>query len=187
MNKIILATYNFHEHFRSMFETKIEIASTKESIRNADVVIFTGGEDISPAIYGEENKSSYTNEERDARELEILVYALKLNKKIVGVCRGHQLINAALGGKLLQDISPSHPGRHPLMEKSGIIGELFKDEVNSMHHQGVIIPGEGLVPTSFYQNMIESTEGINIFTVQFHPEFMNKNENMRFANFILNW
>lgn len=155
---------------------------------NADLIIFTGGADISPELYGEENKYSYTNPDRDKFEKEIFELATSLNKKILGVCRGHQLINALLGGKLVQDIEIQlkefHEGKHWLKIKNKGIVPSFFSRVNSLHHQGVTIPGKEMLITSEYNGVIESTEhkDLPILTVQFHPEIM---DNIGFFNYLL--
>ena len=146
-------------------------------LEEANLVIFTGGEDINPAIYSQKNRHSNFNPLRDTAEIEVLRRALKLGKKILGVCRGHQLINAWLGGELVQDIgielNEVHDGNHAIevLDESGVIPNIY-NEVNSMHHQGVVKVGEGLRPTTYWKGVYESTEGDNILTVQFHPEWM---------------
>jgi len=144
----------------------------------AKLVIFTGGEDINPAIYRQKNTQSTFSPLRDMAEIEVLRRSLALGKKILGVCRGHQLINAWLGGELVQDLATDlnvvHGMNHPLeyLNGGGTIGSIYQGYVNSIHHQGVVKPGEGLTPTTYWQGVYESTEGDNILTVQFHPEWM---------------
>lgn len=143
----------------------------------ARLVIFTGGEDINPAIYRQKNRYSLYYPLRDTAEIEVLRRALSMGKKVLGVCRGHQLINAWLGGDLVQDIETElntyHDGQHALevVDEGGVIPNIY-NEVNSMHHQGVIKVGEGLRPTTYWKGVYESTEGDDILTVQFHPEWM---------------
>lgn len=150
----------------------------KDLVYDADLIVFSGGEDINPILYGEDNRHSYFNADRDLLELEILRMGIALGKKLLGVCRGHQLINAHLGGKLVQDLRSdlkiNHPGFHKLKDiaENSFAGRYFSSGVNSLHHQGVIKAGEGLNVTSFYGGVIESTENENIITVQWHPEFM---------------
>lgn len=146
-------------------------------LEEANLVIFTGGADINPAIYRQKNRHSTFSPLRDTAEIEVLRRALKLGKKVLGVCRGHQLINAWLGGELVQDIgfelNEVHDSNHALdvLDESGVIPNIY-NEVNSMHHQGVVKVGEGLRPTTYWKGVYESTEGDNILTVQFHPEWM---------------
>jgi len=156
-----------------------ELVKSYAQVGKYKLIVFTGGEDINPKLYGQTNKASFFSQARDDWEIPILKAALA-NKsvKIFGICRGHQLINAILGGILTQDILMegyvSHKGRHELEGiKSGTLVGCYKGEkVNSLHHQGVIRQGRILYPTSSRDGVIESTEGPNIVSVQFHPEFM---------------
>ena len=78
-----------------------------------DGFLFTGGHDVSPDIYGEkplEGKVS-SNRRRDEMELYILRKALESDKPVLGIYRGIQFINAALGGTLYQDIPLQHPSK----------------------------------------------------------------------------
>jgi putative glutamine amidotransferase len=137
-----------------------------EDVKWSDVVIFTGGEDVTPELRGEENTASSNNLRRDAVECFTFLLAQQLNKKILGVCRGHQFINTMLQGKLTQDISPQHFGHHTLDNDTLLFGK-----VNSHHHQGVLIPGEGLTAMGSHEGIIEVTKSNKVFSVQFHPEF----------------
>lgn len=171
---------------------ELEVVKDTE-IEDCKLIIFPGGADINPAIYGEKNRYSSFNRRRDSVEIRILIKALSLNKKILGVCRGHQLINAYLGGIMVQDMYKdlgfnSHKGIHKLeFLTPGSVIERFFDVTNSIHHQGVIASGKGLTSTSRFGEgkVIESTESENIITVQFHPEFMGKTE--AFFDYIREW
>lgn len=180
--KIGIATSPFRESFQQAFEQEIEIIppnSKLEKIHEYDLIIFSGGEDIDSRIYGE--SITYTrgiNRKRDEIELEILAKALALDVKVFGVCRGHQLINAKLGGRLIQDLfmgqKPSlhHSSPHSLSKVHPDVFLKDINTVNSLHHQGVIQAGKHLQVTSTHRKIIESTIGKNVYTVQFHPEFM---------------
>jgi putative glutamine amidotransferase len=192
---IAIATRDFHYAFESMFHEEIPILENNpEHFEDAKLIIFSGGQDINPEIYGQENRYSYCNLNRDSVELDFLNRALKENKKILGVCRGHQLINAYLGGDMVQDLKKDlkiqHGGGHKLvyLTQASIIKSFFDGGVNSIHHQGVIKPGKELTPTSEYLGVLESCENENIITVQFHPEFMtNSEESYRFFNYLKFW
>ena len=71
-----------------------------------DGFLFTGGQDVSPEIYGEEKTEfcGETSELRDTLESTLLKIAIDENKPVLGICRGLQFINAALGGTLYQDL-----------------------------------------------------------------------------------
>ena len=193
MSDIVIATRPFHYAFERSFQQKISVISDDLSkLQDAKLVIFSGGEDINPKIYNQKNTYSYFNERRDEIELNVLHSSLKMNKKILGVCRGHQLINACLGGKLVQDLYKDlkifHKGGHQLvyLTQQNIIKKMFP-WVNSMHHQGVIKEGKGLTATSHFKGIIESCENDNIITVQFHPEFMSERQSGSFFNYLKQW
>lgn len=153
------------------------------ALEEAKLVIFTGGADINPAIYGQRNQHSHFTPARDTAEIEVLRRCLAMGKRMLGVCRGHQLINAYLGGWLVQDITAqlnvTHAPDHGLeiVNEGGIIPNVFCGNVNSLHHQGVVKCGEGLEPSTYWKGVFESTEGDRILTVQFHPEWMPHHDN----------
>ena len=172
-----------------VLEAKPIMVNLVEDTERIDLLILTGGADINPAIYKQPNTHSYINQytiRRDVFEIMVLQAARKLGKKVLGVCRGHQLINAALGGSLVQEIGlmMSHGANHEITETSGVVAKFF-DRVNSMHHQGVLVHGNGLTPTSRYGGVIESTESKDIISVQWHPEAMGGSA-VEFFNHIIN-
>lgn len=107
-----------------------------DKMEDADVVMFTGGEDIHPKLYGERKMAcTGANTSRDAYEVEAFNKATKLVKKgkkliCFGTCRGAQLLCALNGGKVIQDVS-GHAifSTHPITD-----GELTF-EITSLHHQ----------------------------------------------------
>jgi len=184
--KIGLA-YSAFFHQIKRFYPELEVINPS-SVGKYDLVIFSGGEDINPELYGENNEYSSININRDNIEREILQRAVYYNKKILGICRGHQLINACLGGKLSQDmmikLGINHEYNHKLEFDTETIVTRNFDIVNSLHHQAVIRPGRRLNVTSTYKGIIESTESEDIITVQFHPELM---EETKFFSDVKNW
>ncbi len=87
-----------------------EIVST---MQEADLVVFTGGEDVNPALYDKRaHPATYFNRRRDSEEIVAFDDARSLNKKIVGVCRGAQLLCALAGGILVQN--QTHPWVHSM-------------------------------------------------------------------------
>jgi putative glutamine amidotransferase len=196
-----IATSPFRESFQYAFDQEISIVKENISLEEMiayDLIIFSGGADIHPSIYGESiTYSRGIIRKRDEIEIDILSKAMLLGIKVFGVCRGHQLINAHLGGSLIQDLfmgqkpGLTHSSPHSL-EK--ITSDRFLDGicvVNSLHHQGVIATGKGLQGTSVHKKIIESTMGSNIYSVQFHPEFMLELDEIRkffkyFKNYVKN-
>ncbi len=160
-------------------------------IRRLDGVVFSGGPDFDPALYGEEvwNQTVSIDSVRDCSDLILARTALKSGKPVLGICRGHQLLNVALGGSLIQDIPTQAPDslvrhggtRHPIaVEKGSALYRLFgKDTliVNSFHHQAVRRSGEGIKITArSTDGIVEAFEYPNVLAVQFHPEKMIDDE-----------
>ncbi len=109
-----------------------------EKVDNADIVVFTGGADINPALYGEKpHDRTHWIYERDKRELEI--YRKSQGKFRVGICRGGQLLNVLSGGKLWQDVD-NHHSAHDI--KDVMTGQIV--ETTSIHHQA-FRPGKGAI------------------------------------------
>jgi len=157
-----------------------------------DGLLVTGGVDIHPRYFNQRPhpKLSRTTKARDTFETEIIKSCLK-TKPILGICRGHQVLNVVLGGNLHQDLSCL--GRRTLKHAdSGQTGKVFhkvkinKDSllhniigkevitVNSSHHQVVDKPGKGLKVVAFApDDVVEALElpGENfVVSVQWHPE-----------------
>lgn len=114
--------------------------SETKSYDDADVVLFTGGADIGPELYGEkEHLRTYTNPSRDKVEVEAYEEAIKRGIPMVGICRGAQLLCALSGGKLYQDVNNHSGGDHVMVDvKSG-----RHVNTTSIHHQMCILPEDG--------------------------------------------
>ena len=76
-----------------------------------DGFLFTGGQDVTPSVYGAAQTAlcGETSPERDAMETELLALARAKDKPVLGICRGIQFLNAALGGTLWQDLPVEYP------------------------------------------------------------------------------
>ncbi len=101
-------------------------------IKYSDVVVFPGGADINPDLYGARKhpKTSFYNE-TDKPQIEMFQQAIKLGKPMVGICRGAQLLCAMAGGQLVQDQTDPN-SRHPVYTYDGKIIEM-----SSCHHQAM--------------------------------------------------
>jgi len=104
------------------------------SIEDADAVIFPGGSDWYPALYGEKTShQTYFYEDVDKHQLKCLIEAYYQNKFLIGICRGAQLLGIANGGVLIQHVSNHMRGDHNI----NIIGKKDLLTTNSIHHQMV--------------------------------------------------
>lgn len=155
---------------------------------SCDGLILCGGGDLDSSLFGQESQGSEPPDPaRDQAELALFRAFFQAGKPILGICRGMQLINVALGGSLIQDL-PSHVRTfhrgtgedlvHPIRTLEGSVlhqlyGPLFS--VNSFHHQAVDRLGEGLRATAWSEGgVVEALDcpGQPILAVQFHPERM---------------
>jgi putative glutamine amidotransferase len=159
-----------------------------------DGLILAGGGDIDPILIGEENQGSYDiDPRRDEAEFALIEAYRKADLPILGICRGHQMMNIALGGRLRQDLGPSllwfhktaaHEGGgdalHRICTREGSNMEALYGPVtmvNSSHHQVLETPGDGMQTTAWTESgLMEAAEHstLPIFTVQFHPERMGE-------------
>jgi putative glutamine amidotransferase len=156
-----------------------KVLNSSDEVKDIDTIIFTGGEDIDPSFYNETSTHSGFYTPRDTLEFSLFNKAVELGKNIIGVCRGHQLINVALGGSLYQDIFDNlhinHSGGVINWRYSTPLSNLYIN-VNSMHHQAVKKIGNGLTPTAYAKDgIIESMicKEKKILTFQFHPECLD--------------
>ena len=102
------------------------------SVEDADIVCFTGGEDVSPVYYGERLLAKTScNPLRDAEEFAVWEEAEALGRPKVGICRGAQFLNVMNGGKLWQDVN-NHTAQHEVKIVS--TGEIIGQQT-STHHQ----------------------------------------------------
>lgn len=153
-------------------------------------LLLCGGGDLDPALFGQEDRGSHPPDPvQDRAELALVRYYLQAGKPILGICRGMQVLNVALGGTLIQDLPPAQTQRHlgqgdqdrihPIsLAPGGFLEKLYGASltVNSWHHQAVDRLGEGLVPSAWAaEGVLEALELRDkpVFGVQFHPERMD--------------
>jgi len=169
----------------------------------ADLVIFTGGADVNPALYGEDpHSSTIYNIGRDEADLELYDECYKNGIPMFGVCRGAQFLHVMNGGKLIQDID-NHNGDHVLWD---IKARKQIKKVSSVHHQACIRNPTGGMDTiavaskskTRWFNPTTKTEGpatdveaffyreTCCFGVQGHPEYRNYPEFRRWCLDYLN-
>lgn len=156
-------------------------------------LMLTGGEDVDPSRYGEDvdpDAGVQVNLERDAMEFQLLEEALERDMPVLAICRGMQLLNVSLGGKLIQhldghrgaDMSTQPSTFHriyiaPGSKLAAVVGSGGTVRVNSIHHQGTKEPqrAPGLLASAYAldDGLIEALESPNhrwMIGVQFHPE-----------------
>ena len=170
-----------------------------------DGFLFTGGQDVSPALYGEPDRTglSVPSPERDALEAPLLQEVLKTDKPVLGICRGLQFLNAAMGGDLWQDLPFEHPSDivhrqgkpydkavHTVTLEGPLKDLLGKAElsVNSLHHQAIRKLAPGWIPeASSPDGLIEAAvlPGKRFFrAVQWHPEYLFEKDEDSLALFV---
>lgn len=163
-------------------------------------VVFTGGADVNPALYGEPtNRRTYCTPKRDENEALIYRRAKREGIPCIGICRGAQFLTVMNGGKLVQDITGhALSGTHPMITSDG-----EEIQVNSTHHQ-MMLPlnsdhtllgwahnlseyyDRGFLDDDTEYELIVDKEGNNVepevvwypnsqsLAVQYHPETMER-------------
>lgn len=165
-----------------------------ETMLRCDGLLLSGGEDVDPAYYGQvpTEKCGEIAKERDHAEIKMLEAFLATGKPILGICRGHQLMNVYFGGTLHQDIKEISGCNHDDWKRkdignhrvslcagtklAGIIGKKAFI-ANSLHHQAVDKVAPVLIPCATAEDGInEAVEHPShrfCIGVQWHPEHMS--------------
>lgn len=121
----------FHKDIEKMFVNSG--FSLEDDFTKADLVVFSGGSDVHPSLYGEKPiPGCYFNERRDEYEKMIYEKCLELGKPMFGICRGLQFLHVMNGGKLYQDVTHHAGGTHSIIDIDN--NELVLS-VSSIHHQ----------------------------------------------------
>ena len=165
-----------------------------EMVQLCNGIILSGGEDIDPYFYGQEPQKNLevTTPERDEVEIALVKYALQSQIPILAICRGIQLLNVALGGTLIQDISSSvnkslqhfqkverkRDTHWVRIERDSQLYKIFGEDqvrVNSLHHQAIdCLAPELKVVARASDGIIEAVEHTSapsfVIGVQWHPE-----------------
>ena len=152
-----------------------------------DGLLLPGGGDVDPARFGQEDRGSRDIDPAlDQAQLAVLDVFVRAKKPILGICRGHQVLNVYFGGDLVQDLptAEEHMAHdhadsvHPIsIAPDSLLHRLHgpRAAVNSSHHQGLDRIGKGLRVTAMAPDgVIEAVEHetLPILGVQFHPERM---------------
>lgn len=166
-------------------------------LEHIDALLLSGGGDLNPLLMGEEPVPQLHGvcPERDGMELPLVRLAVRRRMPVLGICRGAQVLAAALGGRVYQDIYSQHDGRHIkhsqdmarqyashsiAINDGSLLGTLgISAKVNSFHHQAVAeVPAGFRVAATAADGIIEAIEEdlapeyVNAVGVQWHPECM---------------
>lgn len=166
--------------------------SLEHVLSTLDGLVLQGGADVAPETYGQQSERWPGDAQRDAFEVALFEAALSLGLPVLGICRGHQLLNAALGGTLFQDLPSQRPSdvvhgdraaygslHHPVVLEDGWLARAHgtrTGRVSSVHHQAIDVVAPGLtVVGRAPDGVIEAVESISptrwVVGVQWHPEF----------------
>ncbi|MFI8895890.1 gamma-glutamyl-gamma-aminobutyrate hydrolase family protein [Streptomyces paradoxus] len=155
-----------------------------EAVARLDGLVIAGGPDVEPVRYGaeREERTGPPAPDRDAWELALIDAALAAGVPLLGICRGMQLLNVALGGTLVQHIDGHAEvvgvfGGHAVKPVPGsLYAGVVPEEtfVPTYHHQAVDRLGEGLVPSAYAADgtveAVELPSADWVLGVQWHPE-----------------
>ena len=159
-------------------------------------IVIQGGIDVDPSFYNEQRHPllGKTNVQSDKYTIEVIKQAFAKKIPILGICRGHQILNVAFGGSLYQDLSDAgkevshhrqnmsefcHPTHSIKLNQNSLLSKIFPNnetlQVNSMHHQAIKkVAGNFEIDAMSDDGIIEAihykSEEQWILGVQFHPE-----------------
>jgi putative glutamine amidotransferase len=180
-----------------------DLETLRAIYERTDGVMIPGGVDVDPAAFGEmpHERLGRIDPARDMVEIQLVKWAIEDRKPVLGLCRGLQVINVALGGTLYQDLETEYPNAikhdyfptygfsrdhlaHEVSVESGSrLHRAFADvsvPVNSMHHQGIkALAGSLLATATAPDGLIEAAElpnGEFVVGVQWHPEVFELSE-----------
>lgn len=194
-------------NYANLFLDKIEIVT---DIPSANIVLFTGGEDVYPGHYGEDiGKHTNFNITRDKFEIQAFDEARKYNKFILGICRGSQILTVLSGGGLVQHVTGHANGK---MHKIHLMNEDVDIDITSTHHQmmwpfwlnkdqyqilakstidlsNTYLNGDNFeksLPDNFVESEIVYYKDTNCLCIQGHPEYMPKDSSaVRYINVLI--
>lgn len=170
-------------------------------IDRLDGLLVTGGQDVHPDLWGGDptmvsieadprRDANVHDRERDVYEIALIRAAVDRGLPVLGICRGNQVLNVALGGTLVEDVpitevihaaeepppTPGHANHIVTFVPRSLAGSIYGEwaQTNSLHHQAVKECGTGLVASGHAPDgSVESIEmnGLPVLGVQWHPEW----------------
>jgi putative glutamine amidotransferase len=185
-----------------------KVLGNADAVRQCDGLVLTGGGDVHPKYYDREDALSLVEDVdtwRDEFEFTVIRHALNRAIPVLGVCRGMQVFNIAMGGTMIPDVqragyhnhskSPTGDRMHPVAVERGTLLHTIvgaeRGEVNTSHHQAVDRLGKGLrISARSDDGLVEGLEWENpdgrpiTLLIQWHPERM-KDAESPFARGIL--
>ncbi len=175
-----------------------------DAVDRCHAIVVTGGGDVDPNHYGVADVAGpdvlmEVDPARDIAELVVVQYAMAQGKRVLGICRGAQLLAVMGGGTLICDLTEKgldghwdeerqYEPVHAIHSEGGslaahLLGAV--DRVNSIHHQAIADPGRTLHATAWSPDgVIEAVEGPGVLGVQWHPERLTASDRRHLAPFV---
>ncbi|MCB1157242.1 MAG: gamma-glutamyl-gamma-aminobutyrate hydrolase family protein [Leptospiraceae bacterium] len=189
--------------FPILLPSKFGAFSVEKIVKEIDGLLLQGGSDVCPESYGEEALQPEWSGDRyrDLYEIELIQECIAKNKPILGICRGHQILNVALGGSLYQDIQTQCKGalihrnweiydslEHEIhFTRGSILTKIFPGytggKIISIHHQAIKVPAaslsvdalsteDGIIEAVHYKTERQQEANSSFaLGLQWHPEF----------------
>lgn len=192
MKKVLIScsTHDALSYQERLSELSVDSIVSGEILDSQDYdgLLLPGGGDIAPFFYHRKNKgSNHICITEDVIQLLLFHRFMEQKKPILGICKGMQLINVALGGTLIQELSNTNLHysnqadiyHNTILLPGSVLHSLYHKNirVNSSHHQAVDNPGKNLIAVQHsYDGTIEGLEHntLPILGVQWHPERLHK-------------
>lgn len=197
MKILVLGDHQYGEPWRVTYpKAEIAYVNTHLTTRYIDVgeydaIQFTGGYDVSPALYGEDNHAASCHEQRDMWEVQLFLSAKRLLIPCFGICRGSQFLRVMCGGRLIQDFHGHAIGGTHMAEFTGHEGPKTFD-VTSTHHQYSVRDPKRFFDFLMAGDVVEGWHNIHshhtCVAVQYHPEYMkHESSGFRFYQDVLHY
>ena len=166
----------------------VEPGDAAEYVQRVDALVVTGGPDVDPAMYAADRLATCgpSDPDRDRTDIAFVQAAAAAGVPTLCICRGVQVMNVAFGGTLVQHVDDhmvvdryNDTVHHVRVAAGSVLGPLATDgwlAVNSLHHQVIDRPGEGVRVTAWsndgHPEAIEVDGAPSMLGVQWHPELI---------------